>query len=170
MEVRKLTAEGSYSNATGVTACQLCAVGKYSDGSEPATALVACSGSCGYSPSTGQSSGTITHDSCYDYSYYEDCRWLISSAGGEISLFFTSFATESGDTVTINRCISASCSSTRKPFSLWNCMIPTVFQSDSHWKNPSSRCLGWRIHESVEDTKLSTNKQHTLSNGFQELP
>jgi len=26
-----------------------------------------------------------------------------------------------------------------------------------------SRCLGWRIHESVEDTKLSTNKQHTLS-------
>jgi hypothetical protein len=25
-----------------------------------------------------------------------------------------------------------------------------------------SRGLGWRIHESVEDTKLSTNKQHTL--------
>ena len=25
------------------------------------------------------------------------------------------------------------------------------------------RGLGWRIHESVEDTKLSTNKQHTLS-------
>ncbi len=24
-----------------------------------------------------------------------------------------------------------------------------------------SRGLGWRIHESVEDTKLSTNKQHT---------
>ena len=23
-------------------------------------------------------------------------------------------------------------------------------------------CLGWRIHESVEDTKLSTNKQHSL--------
>jgi len=23
--------------------------------------------------------------------------------------------------------------------------------------------LGWRIHESVEDTKLSTNKQHSLS-------
>ena len=28
-----------------------------------------------------------------------------------------------------------------------------------------SRCLGWRIHESVEDTKLSTNKQHSLSYG-----
>jgi len=28
-----------------------------------------------------------------------------------------------------------------------------------------SRGLGWRIHESVEDTKLSTNKQHTLSHG-----
>ena len=28
-----------------------------------------------------------------------------------------------------------------------------------------SRGLGWRIHESVEDTKLSTNKQHTLSGG-----
>ncbi len=26
-----------------------------------------------------------------------------------------------------------------------------------------SRSLGWRIHESVEDTKLSTNKQHSLS-------
>ena len=26
-----------------------------------------------------------------------------------------------------------------------------------------SRGLGWRIHESVEDTKLSTNKQHSLS-------
>ena len=29
-----------------------------------------------------------------------------------------------------------------------------------------SRGLGWRIHGSVEDTKLSTNKQHSLSNGF----
>ncbi len=28
-----------------------------------------------------------------------------------------------------------------------------------------SRGLGRRIHESVEDTKLSTNKQHTLSRG-----
>ena len=26
-----------------------------------------------------------------------------------------------------------------------------------------SRGLGWRIHESVEDTKLSTHKQHSLS-------
>ena len=25
---------------------------------------------------------------------------------------------------------------------------------------------GWRIHASVEDTKLSTNKQHTLSHLF----
>jgi len=30
-----------------------------------------------------------------------------------------------------------------------------------------SRGLGWRIHESVEDTKLSTNKQHTLSTNLQ---
>ncbi len=29
-----------------------------------------------------------------------------------------------------------------------------------------SRGLGWRIHESVEDTKLSTNKQHTLSSSL----
>jgi hypothetical protein len=28
-----------------------------------------------------------------------------------------------------------------------------------------SRGLGWRIHGSVEDTKLSTNKQHSLSLG-----
>jgi hypothetical protein len=26
-----------------------------------------------------------------------------------------------------------------------------------------SRGLGWRIHGGVEDTKLSTNKQHSLS-------
>ncbi len=25
-----------------------------------------------------------------------------------------------------------------------------------------NRGLGWRIHDSVEDTKLSTNKQHSL--------
>ena len=28
-----------------------------------------------------------------------------------------------------------------------------------------NRGLGWRIHDSVEDTKLSTNKQHTLGEG-----
>jgi hypothetical protein len=27
----------------------------------------------------------------------------------------------------------------------------------------SPRSLGWQIHGSVEDTKLSTNKQHSLS-------
>ena len=30
-------------------------------------------------------------------------------------------------------------------------------------KVPVSRGLGWRIHGSVEDTKLSTNKQHSIS-------
>jgi len=29
--------------------------------------------------------------------------------------------------------------------------------------------LGWRIHESVEDTKLSTNKQHTLSHRCRDI-
>jgi len=33
-----------------------------------------------------------------------------------------------------------------------------------------SRGLGWRIHESVEDTKLSTNKQHSLSLGSSASP
>ena len=33
-----------------------------------------------------------------------------------------------------------------------------------------SRGLGWRIHESVEDTKLSTNKQHSLSHSWQGTP
>ena len=32
-----------------------------------------------------------------------------------------------------------------------------------HAYNLESRGLGWRIHGSVEDTKLSTNKQHSLS-------
>jgi len=30
-------------------------------------------------------------------------------------------------------------------------------------RDAGNKILGWRIHESVEDTKLSTNKQHTLS-------
>jgi hypothetical protein len=32
-----------------------------------------------------------------------------------------------------------------------------------------SRGLGRRIHESVEDTKLSTNKQHTLSRNVRRM-
>jgi len=32
-----------------------------------------------------------------------------------------------------------------------------------HQQHHRSRGLGWRIHGSVEDTKLSTNKQHSLS-------
>ena len=32
-----------------------------------------------------------------------------------------------------------------------------------------SRGSGWRIHGSVEDTKLSTNKQHSLSEAMQLL-
>jgi hypothetical protein len=38
--------------------------------------------------------------------------------------------------------------------------VPTIWHS---------RGLGWRIHESVEDTKLSTNKQHSLSQLAKEL-
>jgi len=34
-----------------------------------------------------------------------------------------------------------------------------MYKSSLLW----NRGLGWRIHESVEVTKLSTNKQHTLS-------
>jgi len=33
-----------------------------------------------------------------------------------------------------------------------------------------SRSLGWRIHGSVEDTKLSTNKQHSVSGVVLVLP
>ena len=74
---------------------------------------ITCSGSCACSPSSGQSSGTIT-DGSEDYSNGEDCRWLISSPS-EIRLSFTSFSTESGyDYVTINRCTSSSCSSTEQ--------------------------------------------------------
>jgi hypothetical protein len=36
--------------------------------------------------------------------------------------------------------------------------------------NTRSRGLGRRIHGSVEDTKLSTNKQHCLSGGEQGYP
>jgi hypothetical protein len=35
--------------------------------------------------------------------------------------------------------------------------------TDRNIRNIQRRCPGWRIHGSVEDTKLSTNKQHSLS-------
>ncbi len=40
------------------------------------------------------------------------------------------------------------------------CYIP---RSRVKYTTNASRGLGWRIHGSVEDTKLSTNKQHSLS-------
>jgi hypothetical protein len=41
---------------------------------------------------------------------------------------------------------------------------PSPQKSDTQaCANPVRRGLGRRIHGSVEDTKLSTNKQHTLS-------
>ena len=41
---------------------------------------------------------------------------------------------------------------------------PSLFSSSSARSHTcESRGLGWRIHGSVEDTKLSTNKQHSLS-------
>jgi len=45
-----------------------------------------------------------------------------------------------------------------KPVNAW---VHTYTKSQT--PSTRSRGLGWRIHESVEDTKLSTNKQHTLS-------
>ena len=109
-----------YADRVGMSSCLLCAAGTSLDGSYlagyPAVAAVACSGSCGCSPSSGQSSGTIT-DGYGDLQYYcdgEDCRWLISSSR-EIRLSFTFFSTESGyDYVTINRCTSSSCNSTEQ--------------------------------------------------------
>ncbi len=43
-------------------------------------------------------------------------------------------------------------------------MYKSLFLSRSmHVPNRHNRGLGWRIHGSVEDNKLSTNKQHSLS-------
>jgi len=44
-----------------------------------------------------------------------------------------------------------------KPVNAW---VHTYTKSQT--PSTRSRGLGWRIHESVEDTKLSTNKQHSL--------
>ena len=48
-----------------------------------------------------------------------------------------------------------------KPVNAW---VHTYTKSQT--PSTRSRGLGWRIHESVEDTKLSTNKQHTLSSAL----
>ena len=42
-----------------------------------------------------------------------------------------------------------------------NCTLQYYFQCVGN-QSFSHRGLGWRIHGSVEDTKLSTNKQHSL--------
>ena len=45
-------------------------------------------------------------------------------------------------------------------------VFKTITIHGSQWQGRTrSRGLGWRIHGSVEDTKLSTNKQHSLSEG-----
>ena len=49
-------------------------------------------------------------------------------------------------------------SKAKKPM---NACVHTYTKSQT--PSTRSRGLGWRIHGSVEDTKLSTNKQHTLS-------
>ena len=70
-------------------------------------ATVRCSG-CSCTPSYRTTSGTIS-DGPSNYEDHANCMWLISS-NAEISLSFTSFATEAvHDVVTINRCISSSC-------------------------------------------------------------
>jgi hypothetical protein len=70
-------------------------------------ATVRCSG-CSCTSSHRTTSGTIS-DGPSNYQDRANCMWLISSTA-EISLSFTSFATEAvHDYVTINRCISSSC-------------------------------------------------------------
>ena len=50
------------------------------------------------------------------------------------------------------------CSKAKKPV---NACVHTYTKSQT--PNTRRRGPGWRIHGSVEDTKLSSNKQHTLS-------
>ena len=52
-----------------------------------------------------------------------------------------------------------------KPVNAW---VHTYTKSQT--PSTRSRGLGWRIHESVEDTKLSTNKQHSLSTAYEYAP
>ena len=74
---------------------------------------VTCGGTCGAgcSPSSGGTSGTFSDGSGdSDYGNNEDCWWLISAPGGDISVSFSSFDTESGyDYVSIYRCDTATC-------------------------------------------------------------
>ena len=74
---------------------------------------VTCGGTCGAgcSPSSGETSGTFSDGSGNsNYDNNEDCWWLISAPGGDISVSFSSFDTESGyDYVSIYRCDTATC-------------------------------------------------------------
>ena len=74
---------------------------------------VTCGGTCGAgcSPSSGEPSGTFSDGSGNsNYDNNEDCWWLISAPGGDISVSFSSFDTESGyDYVSIYRCDTATC-------------------------------------------------------------
>ena len=79
---------------------------------------VTCGGTCGAgcSPSSEGTSGTFSDGSGdSDYGNNEDCWWLISAPGEDISVSFSSFDTESGyDYVSIDRCDTAACESTER--------------------------------------------------------
>ena len=79
---------------------------------------VTCGGTCGAgcSPSSGGTSGTFSDGSGNsNYGNNEDCWWLISAPGGDISVSFSSFDTESPfDYVSFDRCDTATCESTER--------------------------------------------------------
>jgi hypothetical protein len=105
-----------------------------STGGTDSTTTVTCahtqSSSCSCSPSSGQSSGTIT-DGSGDYSPAQDCRWLISSTT-TIRLSFNSFGTEANyDFVTINSCTSSSCGTKTQLAYLSGSVVPSAEYTSS---------------------------------------
>jgi len=77
------------------------------------SASIVCSGGCACDQLSGAASGTIS-DGTSDYSNNANCVWLIAADDVNIliSLSFSSFNTESGwDYVTVNSCVTSSCSS-----------------------------------------------------------
>ena len=76
-------------------------------------ASVTCGGTCGAgcSPSSEGTSGTFSDGSGNsNYDNNEDCWWLISAPGGDISVSFESFDTHFyEDYVSIYRCDTATC-------------------------------------------------------------
>ena len=134
-----------------------------------------CSGSCACSPSSNQTSGTISSGS---YLPNSQCEWLISAAS-DIVLHFTWFDVYyEHDFVTINRCFDATCQhvdnvailsgntvSSSTEFRSWTGFLQLVFTSSPNfWSKRSGFTAEWLVVDSdliyaaTQDTAMGESR------------